>query len=345
MKIAIISVTEKGRLLSGRIAEKIREKHEIIRYCFEKKTDENAEKFSDIKELTKTIFHDNDALIFVCACGIAVRSISPFVDSKETDPAVLVADDSGKFVIPILSGHIGGANRLAEILAEIISAAPIITTATDIGKKFSPDSFACANNLLIHDLKVAKDIASAVLDGEKIGVFSDYPCINKPNEISEDTDCSKGICISCDVTKKPFEKTLNLVPKNIVVGIGCKRGISFENVETNVLCCLEKIGADIKRVCRIATIDIKKNENGLLEFCKKYDVPLFTYNAEELMQISGNFIKSDFVLKQTGTDNVCERSAVKCSEGKLVLCKTVGNGVTVAMAEMAVEIDFGRKIL
>lgn len=345
MKIAVISVTEKGGLLSKKITCELQKEHYVKRYCFEKKSDENAERFCDIKKLTENIFEINNALIFICACGIAVRSISAHIKSKETDPAVIVVDDRGKFVIPILSGHIGGANRLSEIIAEIINAVPVVTTATDTGGKFSPDSFACANNLIITDIKMAKEIATTILDNEKIGLCSEYPCKNIPKEIIENVDCSSGIFISCDLSKKPFVKTLNLVPKNVVVGIGCKRNTTCEDIEKHFLKCLEKENIDINRVCKIATIDIKKDEKGLLEFCKEYKLSLCIYTARELMELAGDFSKSDFVLKQTGADNICERSAVKCSGGRLIMHKTASNGVTVAIAEMPVEIDFERKVL
>ena len=166
MKIALISVTKQGRMLSLRIAELLKN-YEIQRFCFYRHTDENAVSFQNIAQQTGIIFKEFDALIFLCACGIAVRSIAPYIQSKATDPAVLVIDDKGKFVISLLSGHLGGANALTEKIAELFQAIPVITTATDTGKKFSPDSFAIANDLILTDLNSAKEIASAVLNGEK----------------------------------------------------------------------------------------------------------------------------------------------------------------------------------
>ncbi|MBP1547494.1 MAG: cobalamin biosynthesis protein [Oscillospiraceae bacterium] len=146
------------------------------------------------------------------------------------------------------------------------------------------------------------------------------------------------------MAKKPFEITLNLVPKNIVIGIGCKRGTACEVVEKLVSKCLETANIDINRVCAVATIDIKADEKGLLEFCEKYGLKLFTYTAEELMNVEGIFTKSEFVLLQTGTDNVCERSVVKHG-GKLIIPKTAENGVTVAVGELPVTLDFAKEIL
>lgn len=344
MNASIISVTENGRILSRKICDALSEKHCIKRYCFHKSCDEAAVSFSDINSLAPDIFYNSEVLIFVCACGIAVRSIAPLIKSKTSDPAVLVIDDNGKFVIPILSGHLGGANRFAEIIAEKIGAVPVITTATDIGGKFSPDSFAKANNLITSDLTAAKEIAAAVLKGEKIGLISDYECINIPSDLAVNEQCRTGICVSTDTAKKPFAVTLNLVPKNIAIGIGCKRGTPCEVVEKLVSKCLGTASIDINRVRAVATIDIKADEKGLLKFCEKHGIKLFTYTAEELMSIDGIFTKSDFVLSQTGTDNVCERSVVKHG-GTLIMTKTAENGVTAAVGELPVTLDFAKEIL
>lgn len=344
MRAAVISFTEKGRILSQKITDFLNEKNTAERFCFHTHTDEKAQSFDDVYALSAKLFNAYDALVFVCASGIAVRAIAPYIRSKAGDPAIIVIDDCGKFVIPLLSGHIGGANRLSQLIAENIGAVPVITTATDVGGRFSPDSFAKANGLVITDLDASKKIASAVLDGGTIGLLSEYPCENIPPEISLDKACKIGIYIGTDDTKKPFETTFFLPPENIVVGIGCKRGTSCEMIEAHVKACFEAAKISEERLCAVATIDIKSDEKGLLEFCRKRKIRLLTYSAEELMSVNGNFKGSDFVLKTTGTDNVCERSAVR-SGAKLILPKTAENGVTAALGELPVSIDFERKML
>lgn len=345
MNISVVSITEKGRILSAEICSFLKNNHTLKRYCFVKHTDESAEIFDNIYQLTDKIFTKSDAIIFICACGIAVRAVCPHIVSKISDPAVVVTDDCGKFVIPVLSGHIGGANRLAEIIADKIKAVPVVTTATDTGKKFSPDSFASANGLIISDMKNAKEIASAVLDGEKIGLASDYECRNIPDGISLENTCRTGICISKNSEIKPFSVTLNLVPKNLILGIGCKRGVSCETIERRVSESLMSAEIPAERICGVATIDVKSDEKGLNEYCQKNNFFLKCFTADELMNLKGDFTTSEFVRKTTGTDNVCERSAVICSGGWLVMRKNAGDGVTVAVAEEPVIIDFERKIL
>ena len=336
MNTALISLTENGRRLSCVIAEKL-EKTE--RFCFYSHADEGAEKFENISALTEKLFDSFSAVVFVCACGIAVRTVAPFIKSKTSDPAVIVIDDCGKYVIPVLSGHIGGANRLAEHIAGLIGAEAVITTATDTGGHFSPDSFAVANSLIISDMTASKLIASAVLDGEKIGLESDYRFVNVPCEISCGKQCRTGIYIGTE-NKRPFSVTLKLIPKNIVLGIGCRRGISGQAVESAVKRVLCGAGICFERVSAVATADIKSDERGLAEFCRNYSLPVYFYSAEELSETAGSFSSSDFVKKITGVDNVCERSAVRHSGGKLTVQKTAFDGVTVAVAESPVIVDF-----
>ncbi|MBP5580730.1 MAG: cobalt-precorrin 5A hydrolase [Ruminococcus sp.] len=343
MKAAVISLTERGRELSLRIAQ-CADFISAERFSFRNCSDFGSCCFEDIGGLVSDIFNRYDALIFICACGIAVRTIASHIQSKITDTAVIVIDEYGRFVIPILSGHIGGANALAVRLAEILGVQAAVTTATDIGGRFSPDSFAAANGLIITDIEAAKSVASAVLDGEKIGIVSDYEYINLSEDISTEADCRIGLYIGTD-DKKPFPVTLKLVPKNIVLGIGCKRGTGFEAIDIMVRMSLHNAKIPMERIAAIASVDLKKDEQGLLDFCKKYGFELRTYTAQELMETEGNFTSSLFVKKVTGADNVCERSAVKCSGGKLILRKKAANGVTVAAAEKPLILDFERKIL
>lgn len=341
MKAAILSVTEQGRQLSRNIAGSLHE-HAVSRFCFQKHSDPEASDFASIYEQTAAVFSKSDALIFICACGIAVRAVAPHLRSKASDPAVLVLDDGGKFVIPLLSGHLGGANALAELLAGRLGAIPVVTTATDTGGKFSPDSFAAANSLLLTDLKAAKEIASAVLDGESIGIRSDHPYQNLPPELTEDTGCRTGIYIGTDVIK-PFPVTLQLVPKNLVVGIGCRRGISAKAITDFTASVFAGAGLSEERICKAISIDLKADEPGLLAFCADRKIPLQTFSAAELTEAKGEFSASAFVVQTTGVDNVCERSAVLGSGGRLILKKTAGNGITVAVAEMPVLLDFAKR--
>ncbi len=344
MKIAIISITEKGRQLSLKICSGLSKNHEIQRFFNYRHLDSLGISYERIVDLTAKIFNNFEALIFICACGIAVRSIAPCIDSKTKDPAVLVVDDCGNYVISILSGHIGGANRLAEIVSEVIGAQPVITTATDIGGRFSPDSFASANNLLIRDMNAAKLIANAVLNDEKIGLKSEYECTNVPDQLIFSENCRFGLYIGRDEEYRPFDVTLNLVPKNIVVGIGCKKNTPCDVIEQRVKQTFFHAKIEMDRIISASSINVKADEKGLLEFCRRSRIPIDFYSAEELLAVCGDFASSEFVRKTVGVENVCERSA-SASGGKLIIHKNSSDGVTVAAAELDVKIDFERKLL
>ena len=343
-KTAVISLTERGRALSAYI-KKVLDSYKITRFCFHRHTDEDAVSFDDMAALTGEIFKEYDALVFVCASGIAVRMTAPFLVSKQTDPAVIVIGEQGTHVIPVLSGHIGGANALAELIAEKIGAEAVITTATDTGGRFSPDSFAVANDLLITDFNAAKKIAAAVLEGKKIGFKCDYPFDLLPDDLVASDDTEYGIIVGDFSVPSPYSTTLYLSPKNIVVGIGCKKGTPAGGISESVRKAFSENGISSERICQAASIDLKADEAGLLEYCHKTGISLVTYSSEELMKAEGDFTKSEFVRSITGVDNVCERSAVLFSGGKLVIRKTALGGVTVAAAETPVKIDFQKKVI
>ena len=356
MKIAILVVTKKGVALSKTIRDALPERSDCILYTYEKYYNGDGQSFQSLFKLTAELFHQMDALVFVSACGIAVRSVAACLHDKTTDPAVLVVDEGGHFVISLLSGHIGGANRLSQVIADKIGAVPVITTATDTGRLFSPDSFAVANGLYICEMDVAKEVAAALLNGEAVGLYSEYPCEHIPPvlQVYEKSDLLQdsftpqpltGICISGKIKQNPFKKTLHLVPKNLVLGVGCKRQVSFAHFEQTVLRILEEYELPLERICKVATIDIKREEPALVQFCETYRLPFVTFSADELMAIEGNFHHSAFVEKTTGADNVCERSAVAAADGgQLVVERQAGEGVTVALAAGEVCLDFEREV-
>ena len=166
MKIAMISFTGNGRRLERSLAHELeKEGHQVLQAvkCKELESDKDAVKCS-AREWTGEQFRTRDVLIFIGAVQIAVRLIAPFIGSKTTDPAVLVLDEKGQYCIPILSGHIGGANELAERIAEMAGALPVITTATDIRGKWAIDVFARKNHLYIEDMQKAKQISAKILE-------------------------------------------------------------------------------------------------------------------------------------------------------------------------------------
>ena len=291
-----------------------------------------------LRDFTAERFSERDALVFIGAAGIAVRSAAPFVKSKVTDPAVICIDDKGRYVIPLLSGHLGGANALAGMMAAYLRAEPVITTATDLNGSFAVDVFASCNRLRVSDMKKAKEISAAVLDGNRIRMASDFPVEGPVPEDIILTDEHPDIRITVRAAE---EDILYLYPPAVTMGVGCRKGKDPREMEAFLLDTLKEQGISLKAVGRMCSIDIKAEEEALLSFSRKYHIPLQTFSAPELKSCPGNFTSSAFVAEQTGVDNVCERSAVLGSGlGTLLFGKQSYRGMTAAAAAGEWRIRF-----
>ena len=341
MNVRIVSYTERGAETARRVSDALNAQGYACRRFAKAafRLDGDEELTVSASDWAKDGFQTADALIFVCACGIAVRAIAPWVRSKTTDPAVLVLDEAGAYVIPLLSGHIGGANVLSAALSDALGATAVLTTATDRNGLFAVDVFAARNGLYLSDMALAKDVSAALLRGEPVGFCSDVPVEGDvPSELNA-SDAPLGVCVTFDETKAPYARTLRLIPKRYVAGVGCKRGKSEAELRAFVRACLNKQGLTEKALCAIASIDRKRDEAGLIALCKTLNVPFWTYSADELNALDGVFSKSAFVLETTGTDSVCERAAV-CAGGTLVVRKIAQDGMTFALAKKEEAIRF-----
>ena len=291
-----------------------------------------------------------DAIIFVGATGIAVRAIAPFIHGKAVDPAVLVIDEAGRYVISLLSGHLGGANALARTAASLIEAEPIITTATDAESAFAVDTFAKENGFLLTDLQKAKAVSAKVLRGEKLRIYSDIqmerlvqrPARHEAELVSaQDIDRADIVISYRTHILKPTEKLsqaigLRLIAKRVHVGLGARKGVTQAEVAAAVATCLEDAGIDPRAVVALASIDLKKQEAGILAYSYESGVPFVTYTAEELRTVEGTFAGSSFVQSVTGVANVCERAAAyaagRSGHAEVLVHKTIHGNVTTAVA-------------
>ena len=338
MKVAVFAYSRQGCKTARRVIEHFAG-HEIQGYTMERFEEPG---FLPICRPSKPfygpIFNDVDAMVFVGSVGIAVREIAPHVRDKSTDPAVVSIDELGQFSVPLLSGHIGGANDLALALAETIGATPVITTATDINKKFSVDAWAARKGLVIASLSRAKAVSAAILE-QNVPLKSDFSIVtNLPNGVVLADSGNVGIRISV-FKDEPYERTLRLIPKVLHLGIGCRKGTSMEAIQEAVEGVLREYNIDRRAIKCVASIDLKKEEPGLLEFCEEQKLPVTFYSAEELKAVPGDFTPSEFVQSITGVDNVCERSALIGAK-ELIVKKTAMNGVTVAVAAEHLEVRF-----
>ncbi len=336
--IKLVSFTKNGAETLERIASLL-EGFLIERY---ERTVDPSLSGTLLSRFAQQAMFDCEAIIFVGAAGIAVRAVSPYLRGKAYDPAVIVADEAGRYIIPILSGHLGGANVLASYIARGLGAEPVITTATDINGMFAVDAWAAGNGLEVYDPENIRYISGAVLRGVAVGLLSVFPVNGAlPENVTEKAGAGSGIYIGYDVRARPYGHTLHLIPKVLHLGIGCRRGVGADKVEQAVAEALERIGVPYEAIKFAASVDVKRLEPGLLMFCGKHKLEFRTFPAEELELAEGDFAASEFVKSVVGVDNVCERAAVLSSKnGRLILRKTVYDGVTIAIAEEKWEVRF-----
>ena len=289
---------------------------------------------------TREAFSQREGLVFVGAAGIAVRAIAPYLRHKTTDPAVVVVDEGGRFAIPLLSGHLGGANALARQLAQVTGGIPVITTATDGRGLFAVDSWAKAQGCHVLEPQRIKGISARLLAGETVRMHCLWPIQGKVPEGILLTETAEDCHVA--VTLSPGgDNALHLVPKCLVLGVGCRKGTPAEAIERAVEQHLAPKLCFPQAFCKVCSIDLKQEEPGLVAFCRAAGLPLETYSAKALAQVPGDFTPSDFVAQVTGVDNVCERSAVLGSRGgELMEKKTKGAGVTLAVARMPLTLEW-----
>lgn len=325
MSTAVIAFTRRGaalgRTLAGALGGKL---YAPARFAAEV----GAEPAQDLNAWTGARWGDCRALVFVGAAGIAVRAIAPHVKDKFSDPAVVSVDEAGRFAVPLLSGHVGGANALAERVAALTGGQAAVSTATDVNGLFAVDVWAKEHGLAVTDRALARAVSAALLEGEAVGFRSDdgAPC---PAGLTEGP-AALGVWVTCRSGAGPFPRTLRLAPKRLILGIGCRRGTAAEAIEAAAAEALA--GYEPLAVAAVATIDLKQDEPGLLAFCAARDLPLLAFSAGELAAAEGEFTPSDFVKRVTGVDNVCERAAAAAG-GRVVVPKLAKNGVTAAVAE------------
>ena len=283
-----------------------------------------------LTDWTAAQFAQSDALIFVGAAGIAVRAIAPHCRSKAADPAVVVLDEGGRFAIPLLSGHLGGANELAQRLAAVCHAVPVITTATDGRGVFAVDEWAKRQNCAVAEPERIRCVSGALLAGQSVCYAADWAVSGTPPAGVEPAAAADRADFALTLT--PTGEALHLIPRIAVLGVGCKRGTTAEKLETAFAAFCAQAGLAPQCIAAAASIDLKQNEAGLLAFCQSRGWPVEFFTAEQLRQAPGSFTPSAFVQSVTGVDNVCERAAVLAAGGPLVFHKFARTGVTFALA-------------
>lgn len=324
---------------------------------------ENINTFN-LSSITERAMKTSKGVIFISSTGIAVRAIAPFLEGKDKDPGVVVVDLSCKYAINILSGHLGGGNELTIKTGEILGAQPIITTATDNLGIIAPDVLAKNNNLIIENLKKAKYISSLLVDGKIVGIKDDYKEIRTSKgyeeieELREDSIwITHNLKFTCDESKieevnndfylnnqlgtlninpddrfkkLDYSKILKLVKRDLVLGIGCRRNTDYEKLYEFISSSLIIHNLDIKAVAQIVSVEVKKDEKGIIKLSEKINCPFKTFTKEEIKTVQDKYEKSEFVFKTLGITGVCEPS-VDLAGAEVIISKVKKDGMTLAI--------------
>ena len=345
-KIAVWTVTAQGLALARRVRQHWRVEVFASRRLAE---ESNAGDLSPFKRLSDELgkqFHRFTGHIFIMATGIVVRCIAPLLRHKTADPAVAVMDDRGRFVVSLVSGHLGGANRLTRQVAERLGATPVITTATDVNEKPAIDILAQEQGLAIENPDAIKTVNMAILEGEPIAVYDPAGWLHHrpPGAVRlsrEQVDnrlppsVSAGVWIDDTIGKIP-SGFLVLRPPSLVAGIGCNRHTPAQEIGELLLTVMENVGLAVKSLTAIASIDLKSDEIGLCEIAERLNLPLHFFSKDELARVESVPTPSSMVAKHIGVPSVCEAVAILDSRnGQLIVPKHNTRNVTVAIARMA----------
>lgn len=291
---------------------------------------ENVENLFVINErvpiLLEKTFDKYDLHIFVAALGAVVRIIEGKFESKDTDPAVITVDDHANFVISLLSGHLGGANEECKKIANGIGAIPVITTASDVGGKIAVDTLSQKIKAKLESLEDAKRVTSLIVNGENVSIHL------PKNIVENDKNCAGAIIVS---NRKNIEIS-KIIPKNIVLGIGCKRNTPKEKIIEKISYVMKTQNLEMSSIKRSASAWVKSDEIGLLEAMEELNIPIEFFEKEEILKVE-NLVeeRSEFVKNQIGVYGVSEPCAYLASSkrGSFLVKKVKLGGVTISIFE------------
>lgn len=340
MKVAVITLTKGGLHLAEKL---IRFNENIDIYTHKEKREYTKLIKLPLHDNIKQLMNDYDILIFIMATGIVVRLIAPFIKHKSIDPGIIVMDEEGKYVISLLSGHLGGANEYTNKLADFLDASPVITTASDVKNTIAVDVLAMKLGCYIDNFNNAKAVTSHIVNGENVGLLSSIDInIQLPSQIIIINDNNikqsikehnlKGIIVIEHKDIKVNCEVVYLYKKDIVVGIGCRRGKTKEEILNVLVPLIQNINHSMKSILKLSTVEVKKDEIGILELTKSLNVPLDIISTHEIKKVQHLFEGSDFVEKTIGVTCVSEPCGyISSNKGKCIVKKVKDNGITISL--------------
>lgn len=323
MNISVIAITSEGYKTADLIAATL---DNCTHYTGSEK----------VAEKMRKLWSQSEAIICIMATGIVVRSIAPLVDDKKTDPCVLVLDQKGKFVISLLSGHLGGGNELAEKVSRITGGIPVITTASDVLGKTALDLWARRNDLVIDDYQKLTKITSDFVDGKTIKVYRN----NEKTILPEDLELAQTVGDADLVITYNKNMTFNglcCIPRSLYLGVGCNRGTDVADIRISFVELCRTHNISPLAFAGICSIDVKNDEEGILLFAKECGFSPTFFTRDELNTVK-DVSFSNAAMKAVGAQGVAEPAAIlgaaeNGEDTELIVRKMKWKDVTLAVAE------------
>ncbi len=353
MKIAVVALTKKGAIMADRVRAAFSglpeaDVHVYVPAKFAAGYPGALPYMPPLADLCGRLFREYAALVMVMALGIVFRVLAPHLKDKKKDPAVVVVDEMGRFAISALSGHLGGANDLAGYLGEKLDCTGVVTTATDTHGLPAVDLLARDYGLVIEPVEMVREVNAALVNGESVHFYSELELegempsrfdIKPLNEYPQSEHSGEpAVFITNRIMTTKFEKVLFLRPRNLAVGLGCRRGVTAGDVRRAIAGALAIAGRSVGSLKVMATVDRRKNEDGIRQAAGDMCLPLKYFTVDEIASVfsahRGEVSSSQYVFQKIGVGGVCEPAALLAAPAaKLILPKTVLNGITVAVAE------------
>lgn len=350
MKVAIISVSLRGARLAQQVKHSIAS--DAVCYCKEGKgTGQEEHSFSSLKAIIGTVFHEYAYVLCIMATGIVVRLIAPYIEHKSKDPAIVVMDERGQHAISLLSGHLGGANEWAQTIALAVGADPVITTATDVNGLPAPDVLARQLQMKVESFTALVAVNAAIVAGETVPYYVDGALFEADQYVAHATEFVAGhsnVSLWDGVSPIPGpavlishrlvtvgDAVLVLRPPAVTVGIGCRRDTPMPYIAAAVQDVMDKHQLSPLAVHTAASVDVKSDEQGLLDAVANFGWSIVFYSKEEMAPLieALGLEESSFVKSTIGVGNVCETTALLAAKSHTLLQqKAVYPQTTVAVA-------------
>lgn len=328
----VIAITINGLELAKRLRSEF---PDVVIYTLPKFVDANTKSIEgELSSFTGELFKRHKTLIFIMATGIVVRCIAQHLGDKTSDPAVVGMDEQGRYAISLLSGHLGGANAAAALISEAIGSEAVVTTASDRQGVLSVDMIAQKHNLKIASMHDAKTLTAMMVNGKKIA-WRNESCIDLPSyfECSE-LECDGVVVVSNEIVRSDIPAA-QLIPKNIIIGVGCRRGVTGETIIQFISEQLLINNIHPHSIEQLASVDLKEDEVGIKKAAKHFGVTTTFISRSKIEKIESQFTVSNFVKTNIGVSSVCEPSAYLAGgrNGQFISKKQSKDGVTVAIFE------------